>query len=1358
MTNIFFDLGFATKKANMLAFLSAITFKQFKPHSKIIISCFALALFLIPSKETNAQCSVNLGQDLTICPGETINLSPSSVTGNCPDECCTREVTNGNACSEGFFNLSGTVPNAPSTTFLYVLQNAQYTECSEDGSATFTGLLISGNEEIEMELLFSNAYLGPLDDPNPDNPCANETWPVDGLVTKYDVTGTLTSNLYGVHNVSANMPSFSGFASTNGTFAHQVWFDVSGSKYYKGDIVFFLSEECQVENISYLWNTGETTESINVSEPGTYSVTITDCEGCTSTDVITISGVEEVIASNSGPIDCQNSSTQLSATGNGSFNWVGPNSFSSTMQNPVVSIPGTYTVEVDIDGCTTPVSATTIVEETPLPNAGSLVATGNASVCSGELATIAAIPTVGKVIPNGFSEIYVLTSGTGLVIEQVNTAPNFEVAAGSYTIHTLVYDPMTLDLGIVQFGQTTGFDVNSLLQQGGGDICGSLDVAGASITVSSITPSITVENNGPLPCENIGGVVTLQVVNAEIGNNYSWTGPNGFSSTMQNPSISTPGTYTVTVTSADGCTNSASTTVTQTPCQIDLELTKSVDQAQVTVGENVVWTISVVNEGPNTATGVSVGDLLPSGLSFINVNTFNGTFNPNNLTWTIGTIAVDQTVTLNITTSVDQVGTFTNMAEIISANETDIDSTPNNMGTAPNEDDEDDAVTVAEEPLGSLGNLVFVDLDEDGIQDTNEPGIPGVLVMLLDANSNMLDQTTTDANGNYLFTDLPAGEYKVKFPIEVTESGTDYTLTKPNAGFNDNLDSDAIAMLDGSGNSMTQIYELDEGENNLSLDAGYVIVPEVLVGSLGDLVFIDLDEDGIQDPNEPGISGVIVMLLDTDGNMIAQTQTDSFGNYLFDELPQGNYKVKFPTEVLVNGTSYELTNPNAGFDDALDSDAIAMTDGSGNAMTQVYNLGAGQHIPTIDAGYILIPEEPELAGLGNFTFQDFNDNGMYDAAFEVPVVGVEVTLYDATDLNTSLGVVFTDQDGFYQFINLDPNLDYVVQFGNVKGFARSSVSTPSSQGVEDKNDADFFTGFTDIIDLDPGEFDPTIDAGYTPFRGIQGAFVLLQGAAQQAFAGTQGSFTTEGNAWKMRTDLLEDGILPTEDPYGTMSQFTHVNNSYGSETIDDSDVLSVSNPYPIVDWVFLDLRSADDPTVTVITRSVLVKKDGQLVDVDGNTNIALDVEYGDYYIAIRHRNHLGVMTAAPYTIGGAEAPVIDFRNPSTQTWGNNAQVYMDANTRALWSGDANSDGQVIFQGSNGDNEEGFFNVLSAPENTESQVNYIYTGYTGADLNLNCETIYQGGANDNDERFFNILLHPENNIGVTNFIIEEKIPK
>ncbi|MDV7392165.1 hypothetical protein RZS08_12450, partial [Arthrospira platensis SPKY1] len=142
------------------------------------------------------------------------------------------------------------------------------------------------------------------------------------------------------------------------------------------------------------------------------------------------------------------------------------------------------------------------VEECPeecLANAGTL--TGDVfegCVSSTNGAFISATPNGDINVPDGYSVVYVLTQGEGLVIVNAGAEPAFEVnEAGSYTIHTLVYDAATLDLGIVEFGVTTGFDVNGLLIQGGGEICASLDVAGAAFTVEEC-PEECLANAGTL--------------------------------------------------------------------------------------------------------------------------------------------------------------------------------------------------------------------------------------------------------------------------------------------------------------------------------------------------------------------------------------------------------------------------------------------------------------------------------------------------------------------------------------------------------------------------------------------------------------------------------------------------------------------------------------------------------------------------------------------------------------------------------------------------------------------------------------------------------------------------------------------
>jgi hypothetical protein len=104
----------------------------------------------------------------------------------------------------------------------------------------------------------------------------------------------------------------------------------------------------------------------------------------------------------------------------------------------------------------------------------------------GESVELVGIPGGDAVVPPGFEVVYVLTQGAGLVIVGAASQPVFEVSdLGLHTLHTLVYDPATLDLGLIELGTTTGFDVNALLIQGGGAICASLDVNGAAYVVEA---------------------------------------------------------------------------------------------------------------------------------------------------------------------------------------------------------------------------------------------------------------------------------------------------------------------------------------------------------------------------------------------------------------------------------------------------------------------------------------------------------------------------------------------------------------------------------------------------------------------------------------------------------------------------------------------------------------------------------------------------------------------------------------------------------------------------------------------------------------------------------------------------------
>jgi protocatechuate 3,4-dioxygenase beta subunit len=339
-----------------------------------------------------------------------------------------------------------------------------------------------------------------------------------------------------------------------------------------------------------------------------------------------------------------------------------------------------------------------------------------------------------------------------------------------------------------------------------------------------------------------------------------------------------------------------------------------------------------------------------------------------------------------------------------------------------------------------IGDFAFIDSNANGIQDAGEAGLGGVKVELLDNNGNVIDTTTTDANGIYSFIDINPGDYQVKF---TPPAG--YEFTTANAGTDDAVDSDADA------NGLTQTVTLVAGEKNRTLDAGLTLKKS----SLGDKVFVDGNGNGIQDTGDAGLGGVTVELIDpANGSVIATTTTDTNGIYGFNNLNPGDYQVRFTPP-----TGYEFTTANAGTDDAVDSDAIPAT-----GLTQTVTLAAGDNNKTLDAGLTL-----KKASLGDFVWNDLDQDGIQDAN-EPGIAGATVNLVNPTN-GALISTTTTNANGQYGFNNLNPG-DYRVEFVTPNGFTNSS---PANVGGDDSLDSD---GSSVTTNLTPGENDLTIDSGF----------------------------------------------------------------------------------------------------------------------------------------------------------------------------------------------------------------------------------------------------------------------------------------
>ena len=201
----------------------------------------------------------------------------------------------------------------------------------------------------------------------------------------------------------------------------------------------------------------------------------------------------------------------------------------------------------------------------------------------------------------------------------------------------------------------------------------------------------------------------------------------------------------------------------------------------------------------------------------------------------------------------------------------------------------------------AIGDRVWFDTNRDGVQDEGELPAPGIKVLLCDGDGNPLGPTdTTDENGLYLFEGLEPGDYSITF----VNTNASFGFTRRDAG-DDAEDSDAD--VDGKTVSTT----LDPGETDLTWDAGLVVLP----AAIGDYVWLDTNENGIQDMGEEGVSGVLVKLLDANGAELDSMLTDEDGYYLFDDLDPGAYSVSFELP-----SGYVFTTQDVG-DNAADSDA-----------------------------------------------------------------------------------------------------------------------------------------------------------------------------------------------------------------------------------------------------------------------------------------------------------------------------------------------------------------------------------------------------------------------------------------------------
>lgn len=275
--------------------------------------------------------------------------------------------------------------------------------------------------------------------------------------------------------------------------------------------------------------------------------------------------------------------------------------------------------------------------------------------------------------------------------------------------------------------------------------------------------------------------------------------------------------------------------------------------------------------------------------------------------------------------------------------------------------------------------------------------------------------------------------------------------------------------------------------------------------------------------------------------------------------------------------------------------------------------------------------------------------------------------------------------------------------------------------------------------------------------------------------------------------LMRDGLrvstfnsnryIPNRDPYkftpdaylnSSLDLTTDYDHQIPGGTANFSKFDSVASPTPVfgvegqealVDWVFIELRSKADSTIIQATRSGLLQRDGDVVDLDGFSGLKFPgMSIDSYYVVVRHRSHLGAMTADPQTprqlttlvnfTKASELDVYDFgtnKFPGYDYTGLAMNSEVKFGYRALWAGTFDINGKIKADNPNDDLNTLFFDVFGYPTNTSLNVNFDFAfGYTPGDYNMDGKSKYDNPNDDKNMLYAQLLFYPLNTGFLSNF--------
>ncbi len=536
----------------------------------------------------------------------------------------------------------------------------------------------------------------------------------------------------------------------------------------------------------------------------------------------------------------------------------------------------------------------------------------------------------------------------------------------------------------------------------------------------------------------------------------------------------------------------------------------------------------------------------------------------------------------------------------------------------------------------SIGSVVWNDTNNDGIQDSNENGLSGAVVTLINASGPNTGNPvigyapiTTGANGLYYFGNLPAGDYQVKVELPVIYEPSAVQTTADN----DDADNDSnIATSDTSGavthTHTSGVFTLsnngepldanetgvlggeqqdvsDDDNGNMTVDFGFFQPLDNNAVSIGSLVWFDDNDNGKQDDGEQPLAGATVKLLDDNGDRVAgitEQLTGADGLYFFDNLPAGNYRIEvtppagYEPSSIQNGASNDDTANDSNIlssagsvhtsgifalsvgGEPTETGGLAGSDDADNAAEANGNM-------TVDFGFNQ-PIAGNAVSIGSVLWSDTDMDGIQDGG-EPTISGATVTLLHSNGTPVAgVSPQQTGSDGQYYFGNL-PEGSYRVRVTvpTALNLVPTFVQEANADGNAD-NDSNIASS-SDIIDGS----NVVTDTVYT--SGIVQLSNNAEPIEATGLAGSDGADVADDDNGNMTVDFgfVPKGLLGALS--GNVSEDTN-NDDLVDNVTNPNDPNNVDKP---IEGVTLQLyTAAGQPVLDPITGQPVTTK----TDANGN--------------------------------------------------------------------------------------------------------------------------------------------------------------